>query len=169
MTSRPASPLVDARDVVALDPAGRDAIAVGLAASVRPSVDGLDRAEARRWWRLVATETFDAWLIDWPSGTGVPRHDHDGAAASIFVVRGRLVETRYAGGRSTSSVARAGDLLRVGVDASHEIGNDAPDVATSVHVYSPPLRSMGFYDPDGTAVRRDAIDPAPTLWNLDLP
>jgi uncharacterized RmlC-like cupin family protein len=164
MSTHATSPLLDS-----LDPVERDAVAIGLAASVRPSVDRLDVAGERRWWHLVATDTFDAWLIDWPSGTAVPRHDHDGAAASICVVRGRLVEIRFAAGGSSLSTARPGEVLRVDADVSHQIGNDATDPATSVHVYSPPLSSMGFYDPDGVPVRRDPVDAAPALWNLELP
>ena len=155
--------------LVALDDAARDAVAAGLAAGLRGSVDGLAADVVRRWWRLVATDTFDAWLIDWPAGTEVPRHDHDGAAASICVVRGRLVETRFEADGPTSASLRPGEVHRVSSDASHQIGNAAPDVATSIHVYSPPLRAMGFYDPSGVAVRSDPIDPAPALWNVELP
>ena len=160
------SPVLDAPS---LAPAERDAIAVGLAASVRTAVDGLEVGATRRWWRLVATDTFDAWLIDWPPGTEVPRHDHDGAAASICVGRGELVETRFDTSGPSWSRAWSGGLLRVGAEVSHQIGNEATHPASSVHVYSPPLRSMGFYDGDGASVRREGVDAAPTLWNVDLP
>jgi quercetin dioxygenase-like cupin family protein len=155
--------------VEVLDVVERDAIAIGLAAGLRRSVDELADGVVRRWWRLVATETFDAWLIDWPEGTSVPRHDHDGAAASLCVVRGRLVETRFGPTGATFHTLQPGEVRRVAADASHEIANVATDPATSVHVYSPPLTAMGFYDPDGGPVRHDRVDPAPALWSVELP
>ncbi|HKY15950.1 MAG TPA: hypothetical protein VJM33_13580 [Microthrixaceae bacterium] len=153
----------------ALGAAERDVVAIGLAASVRDSVARLDVAVERRWWRLVETDEFDAWLIDWPIDARVPRHDHDGAAASIAVVRGRLVELRFTGTtRTGTSILVPGRAHRVAADASHEIVNREAVPATSVHVYSPPLRSMAFYDTAGVRTHRDVVDAAPALWSLDL-
>jgi hypothetical protein len=155
--------------IPALGALERDAVARGLASSMREAVERLDVASERRWWRLLATEEFDAWLIDWPSGGSVPRHDHDGAEASIRVVRGRLVECRFFGAASVgTSILVPGRTHRVPADVTHEIVNRDDSVATSVHVYSPPLRSMGFYDDDGVATHRDAVDASPVLWNTAL-
>ena len=157
---------------VALEEVERDAVALGLGASLRTAIDALDPPAdgQRRWWRIVATDTFDAWLIDWPEATGVPRHDHAGAAASICVVRGELTETRFpSDGAPAVRVAAPGDVFTVGADASHLVENRRPEPATSVHVYSPPLRSMGFFDGTDEPVRRDAVDPSPTLWATVLP
>jgi hypothetical protein len=152
-----------------LGAAERDAIASGLATSLRDTVAALDPAESRRWWRLVATEEFDAWLIDWPPGTSVPRHDHDGAAASIRLVRGSLVETRFDAAGGVRRLALSADASHhVPAEVTHELGNRGRVDATSVHVYSPPLRSMAFYDHDGAPTRRDEVAPSPTLWSLEL-
>ena len=43
-------------------------------------------------------------------------------------------------------------------EISHEIRNVAGAVATSVHVYSPPLRAMSFYDDAGALAHRDVVD-----------
>jgi hypothetical protein len=148
----------------------REAIARGLAASLRGTVEGLAPDESRRWWRLVATETFDAWLIDWPSATSVPRHDHDDAAATIVVIRGDLVELRFEpSGTLRREVVTPARSHHVPVGVAHELTNQGPFPASSIHVYSPPLRTMGFYDHRGMATHRDEIDPSPAMWSLDLP
>lgn len=157
----------------ALRPDERDAVARGLAASFAAPVDDLDDAPERRWWRIVATDTFDAWLIDWPVGTDVRPHDHGGAAASICVVRGTLTETVLAAGDGGTVASRStlvpGGVHRVASDAVHDVTNDGPDRATSVHVYSPPLRTMLFYDRSGTPTQLDRVEPEPVLWSTDLP
>ncbi len=43
----------------------------------------------------------------------------------------------------------AGDTVQFGRRHVHAISNLGTRPATSVHVYSPPLRSMAFYDTDG--------------------
>jgi hypothetical protein len=40
----------------------------------------------------------------------------------------------------------------------HDIVNEGPGVAMSTHVYSPPLRSMTFYDDAETPVRTETVD-----------
>jgi hypothetical protein len=154
---------------LALGAGERDAIAQGLATSLRDTVADLDAHGSRRWWRLVATDEFDAWLIDWPPGTGVARHDHDGAAASIRLIRGHLVEARFEPDGTVQHHRLSGEGPHdVPAAVTHELGNRGAFVATSVHVYSPPLQSMGFYDRDGEPTRREEVESSPTLWSLDL-
>ena len=43
-------------------------------------------------------------------------------------------------------MADAGDTLDVPADRIHEVWNPGPAVAISIHVYSPPLTSMEFFD-----------------------
>lgn len=43
-----------------------------------------------------------------------------------------------------------------------DVGQVAP--AISLHAYSPPLRTMGFYSDDGTRlIARVAVEPEPTI------
>ena len=108
-------------------------------------------------------------MIDWPTETSVAPHDHGGSAASISVVRGALREVLLEPGGTASSALVPGGVHRVAADAVHDIVNDGPARATSVHVYSPPLSTMVFYGDDGAPVRRDDVDPEPTLWSTSLP
>jgi hypothetical protein len=106
----------------------------------------LDR-DGRSWARVAASDTFDAWLISWPTGGAVDLHDHGGSAGAIAVVEGELTEVRPAKGGLTRRVLSVGAVHDVAPDAVHDVLNVGPGRALSVHVYSPPLTEMTFYDP----------------------
>ncbi len=46
----------------------------------------------RTYELLLATESYDAWLIHWPVGTGLEAHDHGGSTGAFAVVSGVLDE-----------------------------------------------------------------------------
>jgi cysteine dioxygenase type I len=122
-------------------------IADGLGSSLAVEDDG--PLTGRRCVQLLATATYQAWAITWGPSTCLELHDHGGSLGAVRVVRGQLVET------STSLRTRAllrshrldaGDILTVGHDTVHEVWNPQQTPAVSVHVYSPPLTTMTFYD-----------------------
>lgn len=139
-------------------------IAAGLAAATRH--DPPPPADARRWWRLLGNEHYEAWLIAWPAGGNVSPHDHGGAAAAIAVATGRLTEVRLGTGLVRETTLGPGETRYVPATAVHDVVNRGSEPAVSVHVYSPPLSTMGFYDPDtGRRVRTGEVDPeAPSWW-----
>ncbi len=101
--------------------------------------------QRRYFERIAATEAYDAWVVGWAPGQGVAAHEHGGSAGVVRVAEGRLLETRFdSRGQPLSKLVAEGDVTAIGSEVVHALGNidDAP--ATSVHVYSPPLRSMGF-------------------------
>ena len=149
-----------------LDPAQLEDIARGLATAiaVAPPVSGSD---GRKWWRLLATEHFDAWLIDWPTGEGVEPHDHGGSAGAFAVISGELTELVISGDTSTVSEVAAGNTRAVGRHTVHDVVNRSAAPASSVHVYSPPLSSMMFYDPAGTPCRVERVDPETPVWSVE--
>jgi predicted metal-dependent enzyme (double-stranded beta helix superfamily) len=106
----------------------------------------------RRTWRLVArTPDFDAWLIAWPHGGKVELHDHGRAAGAVRVISGTLVEAvpwRDDTGRLTlvRRELRAGHTRSFPAGHIHDVTNEADGHALSLHVYSPALTSMTFYD-----------------------
>lgn len=125
-------------------------IAEGLAATV--DLTGLDRPPAgtRHYVELLETEGYNAWLIVWaPSGTLEP-HDHGGSTGFVRVVSGRLFETYTdePGRPLRTRAADAGETLDIPAHRIHEVWNPTQDVSVSVHVYSPPLRDMKFYEFD---------------------
>jgi hypothetical protein len=120
--------------------------------------------DGRRWRLAVRTAQFDVWLIAWPQGGRVELHDHGRSRGAIAVLEGSLVEAtpwrddtgRFALHRRTLAV---GDVVSFGSHHVHDVVNDAQEHAVSLHVYSPPLRTMGFYEVTlGGLAARDVRD-----------
>jgi rhodanese-related sulfurtransferase len=101
--------------------------------------------------RLVGEETYEAWLIGWPPGHRTSPHDHGGSTAAIVVVEGVLEEVTFGADAPTSRRLEAGAPSGVTLEREvvHDVGNPASVPAVSVHVYSPPLSAMTFYDESG--------------------
>ena len=122
------------------------------------------RAEERWFLRLSAHDGFDTWLIGWDSHQGVDLHDHGGSAGAFFVVDGELLETSTRRARSDEYEEQriaAGTARAFGPGHVHRVVNPSAAVATSVHVYSPPLVSMDFYESAGAgALQRTHREPA---------
>jgi len=94
--------------------------------------------------RLVATEAYEVWVIGWTQGQHVRPHNHGGSVAAVLVAEGELTELTLAGQRRTLS---PGTVHRLGPEVVHDVVNRSEVPATSVHVYSPPLTTMTYYDP----------------------
>lgn len=125
-----------------------ETIAAASAASARlVPLDQSDRT--RRYRRVLANSSYDAWVISWSPSAELDFHDHGGSAGIVHVVKGSLVETSTdlaSDGRLRSTIATPGETLEVSASTVHSIWNPGPRDALSVHVYSPPLSSMTFYD-----------------------
>ena len=117
-------------------------------ASSRPDLH--DRAT--RTWRTVASDQwFEAFVISWPVGGSVDLHDHGDSAGAVVVAAGDLLETAVVpaadGTLITSTRALpTGSHVAFGPGYVHDIVNRGPGPALSVHVYSPVLRSMTFFE-----------------------
>jgi hypothetical protein len=86
-----------------------------------------------------------AWLnvMTEPRDTGY--HDHDGSAVGVYVIAGSVSNEGLpvAGPRRPRRYG-AGDSFWVPGSGIHRMDHQAG--AVTVHVYSPPLRSIGYYD-----------------------
>jgi rhodanese-related sulfurtransferase len=116
----------------------------------------------RRFYeQLVETDEYDVWVIGWAPGQAIAAHDHGESAGAIVVTEGALVETRWSAVDGDHADAQAGfRFVRPGdepavftSDDVHAIANLHDRPATSVHVYSPPLSSMGWFDSDDDELR----------------
>ncbi len=122
----------------------------------------------RRSWRLMArTADFDAWLIAWPSGGRVELHDHGASAGAVSVISGTLVEAvpwRDDTGRLSlvRQELRAGSTLGFGAGHVHDVTNESDGHTLSLHVYSPALTTMTFYE-----VAAEQLAPRQVLWSAD--
>ena len=135
------------------------AIAEGLAAVAVPWELATGTCpDDRRYELILATASYDVWLIHWPAGTGIEAHDHGGSVGAFAVVSGALEERILVDGVDVRRRVAAGESVCFGGDHVHAVANPDSTGATSVHVYSPPLRSMGFYRADDGALVLDRTD-----------
>lgn len=112
----------------------------------------LVRYEAdRRWFvRLYGTADVEAWLITWTAEQGITLHDHGGSSAVAVVLEGELTEV-YGDLAAPGRPLRrrrwtAGSVHALGRTHVHDVHNRHAAPAASLHVYSPPLTVMNFYD-----------------------
>jgi predicted metal-dependent enzyme (double-stranded beta helix superfamily) len=139
-------------------------IAAGLAAAMSPDALVLDPGSDRGYLRLLDTDVYEAWLIAWGPGGSLDLHDHGGSAGAVVVVHGELME-RYTDRHRTLPLrthrVRAHEALTIDPTRVHGVWNPGPASALSVHVYSPPLTTMTFYDPRLlTPIRTDRAEVA---------
>jgi hypothetical protein len=112
------------------------------------------RDSRERWYvPLLEDEDFEAWLLGWPVGEGIEFHDHGSSSGALVVVEGTLLETYIQasdwvrpGGRLRHRRLPEGALASFGPDHIHDVVNGGARQALSIHVYSPRLRSMTFYE-----------------------
>ena len=84
---------------------------------------------------------FNVWLIEWPPGTGLDWHDHDGSDATIDVLEGILSEQMRAAphGPTWERFWLPGKRYSMAASLSHKVLNETPLRAVTLHTYSPPL------------------------------
>jgi hypothetical protein len=139
--------------VAVMAPDVLDALAIRLAMTVGPDDlavdDVVDGGQIRRHRQLVLTPAYDAWLIAWGPSSLLELHDHGGSIGAVQVVRGELIEMYSDVVRPHPLRSRTigrGSGFAVPATRAHEVWNPGPWPALSVHVYSPPLAAMTFFD-----------------------
>ncbi|WP_020661838.1 cysteine dioxygenase [Amycolatopsis benzoatilytica] len=118
--------------------------------------------EARFSALVERTEGQEVWLLSWLPGQHTDLHDHAFSSGAFTIVSGQLTETvarRAPGGRAVTEVhgLSAGQSRVFGPGYVHEVRNDGPDPAISVHVYREGGRQMRSYlanSVDGPALLR---------------
>jgi hypothetical protein len=104
---------------------------------------------SERWYRrLYRTGELEVWLLGWGSAQDTKIHDHGGSSGAFYVAEGTLAEYH-------SDHRRQGPMLRArhrcgrarafGPSYVHNLVNEGPGLATSLHAYSPPLTKMSYY------------------------
>jgi predicted metal-dependent enzyme (double-stranded beta helix superfamily) len=103
--------------------------------------------EESRWHqRLYRDQRVDVWLISWLPAQGTELHDHGASSGSFTVVSGTLTESVVDDGRLLDRDWTAGSSVGFSAPYVHDVRNTSTQPAVSVHVYSPPLSTMNFYD-----------------------
>ena len=124
-------------------------IAAGLGSTAHSLSDQLPAHPRQRTaLRLVATDTYDIWLLRWPPGTCVTPHDHGLSAGAFSVVVGEVEEVRWKGCIRHSRPVGPGEVVIVDRGVVHDVLGGA-EPSLTVHVYSPPLSSMSYYRSTG--------------------
>jgi hypothetical protein len=104
----------------------------------------------RRWFaRRYRTAGVEAWLLAWTVDQGLALHDHGGSAGAVIVLEGELIETSVAwdpGIAWRESRWACGSTHYLAPSHVHTLRNPSVTPATSLHVYSPPLSAMTFYE-----------------------
>ena len=136
----------------------QECAAVATRAAARVDVDTLDRSgpgEAVMLWR---TDGSEAWLNTWwqPRDSGF--HDHGGSGGGVHVIAGEVTGEylQVEGGRRVRRFAK-GDSFSFEADRIHRV--DHLEGAVTVHVYSPPLSTIGHYELVDGELRRVAGPP----------
>jgi len=130
--------------------AQRAAAALDLAALDRTSA-----GDAVLLWRSDASE---AWLNLWwqPRDTGF--HDHDGSCVGVYVIEGTARnEGLMIGEPRLVNEYGPGDCFAFPGNGIHRMEHEAG--AVTIHVYSPPIRSIGEYELEDGALRRRPVGP----------
>ena len=132
-----------------LEPVDLLAMAHGFAGSA-PSWPGMDDPSERCWHTIAATDRFEAWVVAWPVGGNIELHDHGDSGGAVVIASGSLVETSVRsddlGLHATSLSIHTGGHVVFGPKHVHDLVNNGPGPALSIHVYSPALRTMTYFD-----------------------
>jgi predicted metal-dependent enzyme (double-stranded beta helix superfamily) len=144
-----------------LDPSGLLAVAEELAARADLWGDLVRHDDDRRVYvRIHRDDVVDAWLICWTGAQETGLHDHDVSSGAVRVVSGGLVEDRLVMGEPgvVSATHAAGASFCFDASRIHDVRNGGRERSVSLHVYSPPLERMGYYEiaEDGCIARRNA-------------
>jgi hypothetical protein len=136
------------------------------------------RSQRERWYEpLTRTDDYEAWLIGWPRDSGLELHDHGGASGAVRVLAGGLVEIWWdrsivpAGdgvadrrlGRLSRRTLRQGSTVVFGPTHVHDVRARGRRPALSIHVYSPRLTSITFYERSAGAIEPSYTAPQPTF------
>jgi hypothetical protein len=133
-----------------MERAERAAFALDLSALDRTSAGG-----ALLLWRSEASE---AWLNLWWQARDTGYHDHDGSCVGVYVIEGVARNEALMIGQSRRvREYRAGDRFAFPGSGIHRMEHEPG--AVTIHVYSPPIRSIGEYELEGGELRRRPVAP----------
>lgn len=119
-------------------------------------------------------EHFEIRSLGWQSGQRSSIHDHYGSSCVVRMMKGKLRNTDFeCNGAGFVRATRSNDLKCGQVNAKqddeiHQLVNENPDDAVSLHIYSPPLGETNVFDETGVTIfkgdqmekQRDSIRPA---------
>jgi Cysteine dioxygenase type I len=139
------------------------ALAVALGNEPRFWGDRVRHDPDRRYFnQLYRDANLDVWLICWLDAQDTGYHDHDLSSGAVFVVEGTLCEDYFYRDSAgwihvRTRTWRAGEVFDFDGSSIHGVRHAGGPPATSIHVYSPALWRMGYYEPGEGGLRRTSI------------
>jgi hypothetical protein len=124
--------------------------------------------ETRYFNQIYRDANLDVWLICWLDAQDTGYHDHELSSGAVYVVEGSLCEDyfyRDAEGWITVRTRERPEGTVFDFDGAsiHGVRHAGGPPASSIHVYSPALWRMGYYEPGEGGVRRTSITYADEL------
>jgi predicted metal-dependent enzyme (double-stranded beta helix superfamily) len=109
----------------------------------------------QRWYvRLEHNDLYEVWLLGWNGTSNTEFHDHGGSAGAVAVVAGEVTEARLRhGGSVIRRSLKPGTTFSFGPHAIHDVQNSGNGSSLTVHVYSPPLTTQTYFEPDVDGVK----------------
>jgi hypothetical protein len=121
-------------------------------------VSALDRTSAGDALLLWRGEASEAWLNLWWQARDTGYHDHDGSCVGVYVIEGVARNESLMIGRPRRLAEYGpGDRFAAPGAAIHRMEHESG--AITIHVYSPPLRSIGEYELEDGQLRRRPVAP----------
>ncbi len=108
-------------------------------------------------------EDWEIMMIGWESGQATPIHDHRGVLGGMAILSGSVLEERFTTPSLVPELVDSrlrpdGDLSETGPTVLHRLTPQSGR-AVSLHVYRPPLRTMGIWDETGLKeIRRSQFE-----------
>jgi cysteine dioxygenase len=135
-----------------------------VAQEVEPFLD-CARFSGERYMRhpVYLADDWEVMLIAWESGQKTPIHDHRGVMGSMLVFSGGLVEECFETPNGRPELLEradraAGDTCLTSPTLLHRLF-PRHGRSLSLHIYRPPLREMGIWEPEGlTEIRPSDYD-----------
>ena len=125
-------------------------------AALALDVSALDRESAGEALLLWRGDGSEAWLNLWWQTRDTGYHDHDGSCVGVYVIEGvARNESLVVGGPRRVREYRAGDRFAFPGTGIHRMEHEPG--AITIHVYSPPLRSIGEYELEDGELRRRPV------------
>jgi hypothetical protein len=121
-------------------------------------VSTLDRSGSGDALLLWRSDTSEAWLNLWWEARDTGYHDHEGSCVGVYVIDGVVRnEALVIGGPRRLSEYTRGDRFSFPGSGIHRMEHEHG--AITIHVYSPPLRSIGHYELEDGELRRQSSAP----------
>ena len=119
-------------------------------------VDHLHPGGAPRRVRVPGDLGAEIWVVTWPTSWATRLHTHEESDAAFAAVRGTITEVRLdERHRLLPRAFRDGLVQHVPAGQAHDLRNERPEIAVTVHAYLAPARRPRphAWSPRGGAAR----------------